>query len=125
MDKYIDLKGNFPRDKELIFAQACLYIAMKYEEIYPPLLQSWCNKINEVLVAEALILAALDFKLAYTSAQHYLELYLSKRTGESKEQKRLYQCLLELYLITGAIYSDHPLKIVQEIFDSFRSTLFM
>lgn len=45
---------------------------MKYEEIYPPLLKNWCVNISEVLDAEALILKALDFKLAYTSAQHYL-----------------------------------------------------
>jgi G2/mitotic-specific cyclin 2 len=111
-------------EKQAVVAQACLFIAMKFEEIYPPQLKTWCSSIEEVVKAEALILKDLNFRLSYTSAQHYLELYLSKHPVENS-QKQLYQCILELFLVTGRIYEDHPLRIVQNVLDSFRPTLFL
>lgn len=55
-----------------ISAQACLLIAMKYEEIYPPLIKNWCTNYDEVIKTEAKILKILNFKLIYTSSQDYL-----------------------------------------------------
>ena len=77
---------------------------MKYEEIYPPFLKDWGTNIDEVIKMEAKVLKAMDFKLILTCAQDFLELYLSKNPKEPSQKKVLYQCLLELYLITGAIY---------------------
>ena len=45
-----------------ISAQACLLIAMKYEEIYPPLIKNWCTNYDEVIKTEAKILKILNFK---------------------------------------------------------------
>ena len=45
-DKYNELSGsNFKlsRNEQLNVIQACLLIAMKYEEIYPPFLKNWGN----------------------------------------------------------------------------------
>ncbi len=38
-DKFIEIKGNLSTDKLIIAAEACLLMAMKYEEIYPPCLK--------------------------------------------------------------------------------------
>ena len=126
-DRYIfHLPNTSILAKEMtIIAQVCLLIAMKYEEIYPPFLKDWGSSIDEVIKMEAKVLKALDFKLLLTSAQDFLELYLSKNPKEPKEKRVLYQCLLELYLMTGAIYQEHPLKIVQMITDAFRTTISM
>jgi hypothetical protein len=43
----------------------------------------------------------------------------------AKEEKKLHEIILDLYLFTGDIYINHPLKIVQGILESFRSTSFM
>jgi mRNA-degrading endonuclease YafQ of YafQ-DinJ toxin-antitoxin module len=58
-------------------------------------------------------LKVLDFKLAYTTAQHYLEIYEDKNKYESKQAKELMELLIDLYALSGQIYKDHPLKIVQ------------
>lgn len=49
----------------MIVSQAALWMAMKYEEIYPPELSEWvsASKVDAVLKAEAQILYALEFKL--------------------------------------------------------------
>ena len=85
-DKYLcQFPSNSIMDKEmLIIAQVCLLIAMKYEEIYPPFLKNWGKNIEEVIKMEAKVLKALDFKLIFTSAQDFLELYLSKNPEEPK-----------------------------------------
>ena len=48
-------------------SQACLFMAMKYEEIYPPDLRDWVDRKhrNDVLKMEGKILAALNFQLAH------------------------------------------------------------
>ena len=42
--------------------------------------------------------------------------------NEPNERVILYECLLEFYLVTGKIYSDHPLKVVQQVVYAFRTT---
>lgn len=39
------------KDKMVWFAEACLFIAMKYEEIYPPTLKEWGSNIDEIVKA--------------------------------------------------------------------------
>ena len=78
-DKYCDLKGNMTSEKMALAAEACLLMAMKYEEIYPPFLKDWGSDPEKIIKMEAMVLQTLNFKLSFTSAQHYLELYLAKR----------------------------------------------
>ena len=78
-DKYLGTYGTTMLEEQVILAQACLFIAMKYEEIYPPSLKDWGTNPDKIFKMEAKILKALNFKLIFTSAQDYLEIYLSKR----------------------------------------------
>ena len=42
-DKYLELLGTSPSALEqACIGHACLLIAMKWEEIYPPFLSDWC-----------------------------------------------------------------------------------
>jgi len=64
-----------------------------------------------------------DFKLACTTPQHYLDIYIYKNNLQQK--RKLYEIILDLHLLTGKIHLYHPLKIVQQICDSFRGTAVM
>jgi hypothetical protein len=48
-------------------SQACLFMAMKYEEIYPPDLRDWVDRKSrkDVVEMEGKILTALNFQLAH------------------------------------------------------------
>lgn len=72
-DKYIRLAEERDYDRQMLIGETCLLIAMKYEEIYPPLLSNWANGREMQLVdMEFKVLKALEFKLAFTTTQHYL-----------------------------------------------------
>ena len=59
-------------------AQACLFIAMKYEEIYPPDLTDWVDyrQKGEIVRLEAEVLKALDFQLAHYTLDHFMHFQL-------------------------------------------------
>ena len=59
-------------------AQACLFIAMKYEEIYPPDLGDWVDRRHksDVLRLQAKILQTLDFQLAHYTVEHFLKIQM-------------------------------------------------
>ena len=80
---YLDLyfsKQMFINDQleAISIAQACLFIAMKYEEIYPPELKDWVGRNHrpDVLKMEAKILKTLNFQLAHYTVEHFLKLEL-------------------------------------------------
>jgi hypothetical protein len=107
-------------------SEASLLISMKYEEIYPPSLEKWAaGREKTIILWEAKILKLLDFNLAYTTPQHYLEIYQGKNPHCSPKEFKLHEIILDLYLFTGCTYDDHPLRLVQQITESFRSTAFM
>ena len=85
-----------------------LFIASKYEEIYPPTLSDFsfvcadAYKEKDILVMEANILKALDFNLVYTSPF----------------------CLLESYSFESKIVNFHPKKLKKNsIFSNFSTFL--
>lgn len=51
----------------ICISQACLFIAMKYEEIYPPDLKDWVDRKHKsnVLQMESRILTALNYDLSH------------------------------------------------------------
>lgn len=124
-DKFMRLAEEKDFEKQKLIGESCLLIAMKYEEIYPPLLSTWASgKEKQLIDLEFRILKTLDFKLAYTSPQHYLEIYQAKH-ATNKQEARLHELVLDLFLFTGNVYDQHPLKAVQEMLESFRPTAFM
>ena len=125
LDRYLRLAEEKSHERQMLIGESCLLIAMKYEEISPPMLSSWASGRESLLVdMEFNILKALDFKLAYTTTQHYLEIYQAKHPA-SAQQNKLHELVLDLYLFTGSLYEQHPLKTVQEMLGSFRNTAFM
>ena len=90
LDFYMSKNTNFQENMEAIsVAQACLHLAMKYEEIYPPSLKSWTpnlEQIKRILMYEADILKTVDFKLNLPSI-HYFEQYFQKKFAETDKFK--------------------------------------
>lgn len=59
------------------YARASIFIAMKYEEIYPPELYEWAKecRYEEIVVAEAELLEILNFNLIHESVEYYIDLF--------------------------------------------------
>ena len=119
---------NFQENMEAIsVAQACLHLAMKYEEIYPPSLKSWTpnlEQIKRILTYEADILKTVDFKLNLPSI-HYFEQYFQKKFAETDKFKNpkenLYLEELKINLISDlclfdvSLYEFTPYELAKNI----------
>jgi hypothetical protein len=125
-DKYIRLTNERDLSKLVQISEACMLISMKYEEIYPPSLEKWAKgRERTIILWESKILKLLDFNLAYSTPQHYLEIYQGKNPYMARQDCKLHEILLDLHLFAGCTYDEHPLKLVQLIVESFRPTAFM
>jgi hypothetical protein len=49
-DKYIRLTDEKDLNRQNIIADACMLIAMKYEEIYPPRLSHWAAGRDKFII---------------------------------------------------------------------------
>jgi len=79
MDLYFCRKLEIQDQLETVsIAQTCLFIAMKYEEIYPPELASWVDRrhIENIIKLEADVLNVLDFQLAHYTLEHFMGLVM-------------------------------------------------
>lgn len=90
-DRYIS-EVALKESSLVIYAFACLHIAMKYEEIYPPRLGEYALDVEpkEIILAESCILKYLNFDLTYEGPFRYLEMWgdlleLSKEDCEAVE----------------------------------------
>jgi hypothetical protein len=99
LSRYIRVKQVARTDLQLIGA-ASLLIASKYEEIYPPEVNSFvyiCANTytrDALLLAERSVLLALDYKLSSPLAWHFLN-WVGGRCRMQKEQLSLAQYFLE------------------------------
>lgn len=83
MDLYFSRVFAFKDQLEPVAVmQACLFMAMKYEEIYPPELTDWVDRRHkdQIILLEADILRALDFQLAHYTLEHFLHFALWQDT---------------------------------------------
>jgi hypothetical protein len=83
MDLYFSRNYTFRDQFEMVsLAQACLFMAMKYEEIYPPDLAEWVDHRHkgEIIRLEAEVLHSLDFQLAHYTLENFLHFSLWKKT---------------------------------------------
>ena len=97
-DRYIQkinsekIKNNLNSDLYLI-ALTCLFIAAKYEEIYPPYLGDFLDIFNkkytkrDVLLKEDEILSSLDFQVLITSPLLFLKKFCLNEKCENEEIK--------------------------------------
>jgi hypothetical protein len=80
LDRYLSI-FDFPSDRIYLLCTACLFIATKYEEIYPPTMKDWIkltqNKYTkeQIIDLEQSILFNLDFQILTTSSYRFLERY--------------------------------------------------
>jgi hypothetical protein len=105
IDRFLS-KVEINRNKLQLVGVASLFIASKYEEIYPPELKDFVYITDkayskaDILQMEKEILVELNFDITYPSTLRFLEVYL-QLLNFSFDLETLYLChyLLELFLI--------------------------
>jgi len=117
---------NVTRSKLQLLGTTCMYVASKYEEMYPPALEEFSfitdntYETKHILRMEQIIMKMLNFSLSgptcYTFIQYYLT-YL-KPTITSKDSDDEYKCLTMLanYFCILSLLQDRP-------FSSYRSSM--
>lgn len=102
-DRYVE-KVPVARQKLQLVGVACMLIACKYEEIYPPEVKDFVYVTDkaysreEVLDMEGKILGTLHFQLTITSSLRFLERY-SKLAHMDPKMFNLCRYMLELALV--------------------------
>jgi hypothetical protein len=82
LDRYLE-KKTLLRNKLQLLGVTCLFVACKFEEIYPPEVRDCVyitdNAYNrdEVLAMEQSVLSVLDYKLCVPTGYHFLTRYLN------------------------------------------------
>lgn len=80
LDRYLE-KNQIRKEIFQLVATACLFIAAKYEEIYPPALDDFvyiCADTyskSDIIEMESMILDDLRFGLVFTSSNNLLGIY--------------------------------------------------
>ena len=107
MDRYLE-KESVQRQNLQLIGITALFIASKYEEIYPPELGNFVYVTdkaytrNDILQMEGNIIKSLNFSFGFSSALKFLEIY-EINSYEDKESyeiiKSLCRYLLELSLV--------------------------
>ncbi|CAM4778029.1 unnamed protein product [Rotaria magnacalcarata] len=117
---------NVTRSKLQLVGTTCMYVASKYEEMYPPALDEFSfitdntYETKHILRMEQIVMKMLNFSLSgptcYTFIQYYLTFF--KPTISTKVGDDDYKCLMILtsYLCTLSLLQDRP-------FSSYRSSM--
>jgi G2/mitotic-specific cyclin-B, other len=101
IDRYLSLK-EIPRKEFQLLGVSSLFLASKYEEIYPPelrdliLLTDKAYTKDQAIVMEREILKTLDYNITMPSSWRFFEKMCKNLT---EEEKSMGQYLLELSLI--------------------------
>lgn len=104
-DRYLSHSNvkNFKRENLQLLGLACMLIASKYEEIYPPSVQKLIFhseepiSLDDLLDMEGDILQKLDFKLAMPSSNWFFNRF-AEVCELTQSMKNLGSCLVELLL---------------------------
>ncbi len=90
IDRYLEATVEIvPKSKFQLFGIASLFIAAKYEEIYPPGLADFvyvCADTytgDQILEIEGIILNTLSFNLVYSSSLQLFGIYSSERKNSN------------------------------------------
>lgn len=100
------------RNKLQLVGAACMFLASKFEEIYPPELKEFVYVTDDtytqkqILRMEHLVLKVLSFDVAIPTANCFLEKFL-KDTKSSDKTKSLAMYLLELTLVDSEPYLNY------------------
>lgn len=107
MDRFMELTtDSVSKSKYQLFGITCLFIAAKYEEIYPPGLGDFVYvcadtyTAYQILEMEGVILNRLQFNLVYTSSLQLFGIYAEESKHRSaRTNGRPLQALGELSLV--------------------------
>ncbi|CAF0931602.1 unnamed protein product [Rotaria sp. Silwood1] len=111
---------NVTRSKLQLLGTTCMYVASKYEEMYPPALEEFSfitdntYEIKHILRMEQIIMKMLNFSISgptcYTFLQHYL---INLKSIISTDNNDDYKCLIMLsnYLCTLTLLYDRPFSL--------------
>jgi hypothetical protein len=122
MDLYFSRIYTFKDQIEMVsVAQACLFIAMKYEEIYPPDLSDWVDyrQKGEIVRLEAEVLKTLDFQLAHYTLDHFMHFQLWQRTENECDSQKVNErtlLLMDLSLFDLTMRQFKPSSLARCIF---------
>ncbi|KRX10752.1 Cyclin-like protein [Pseudocohnilembus persalinus] len=103
IDKFIE-KNQVPRSKLQLLGVTSLFIAGKYEEIYPPQLKEYVDltdktyRKNEVLDMEGKIINSLQFNITYPYAYTFLDRF-TRIINSNEKTLMLCRYIIELALI--------------------------
>jgi len=116
IDKFLSLVG-VQRPKLQLVGTACMFIAAKYEEIYPPDVAEFVYITddtytrNQVLKMEGVILKLLEFKVAMPTINWFTERFMAA-IETSDKSKSLAFCLTELSLIEVEEFPAYPPSVI-------------
>lgn len=134
IDRFMEMTTDaIPKSKYQLFGITCLFIAAKYEEIYPPGLGDFVYvcadtyTAHHILDMEGVILNQLGFNLVYSSSLQLFGIYAEesnqKLTLEQLEEKErhlvTYLLFLSLVNYGTSIISD-KLKLASAMFLTFK-----
>lgn len=115
IDRYLSIK-SIMRDRLQLLGITTLFIASKYEEIYPPQLKEYlrvCDRTfskNELLEMEADVINGLNFKLTHSSSLRFLERF--GLVGKLPHKQHLFaRYLLELGLTSYGLVKFKNSKV--------------
>ena len=114
IDRYIE-KNEVSRNKLQLVGVSSLFIACKYEEIYPPELKDFvyitdkAYNRDDILSMEKQILTSLQFNITTPSSLRFLEIYIQLSLVKIDDSIILFsRYLLELFLVESRMLKYTP-----------------
>jgi len=110
---------NVTRAKLQLLGTTCMYVAAKYEEMYPPALEEFSfitdntYQSKHILRMEQIIMKMLNFSLSGPTSYVFLQYYLTHLKSIDNYES---VAMLSQYFCTLILLHDHP-------FSSYRSSL--
>ncbi|GAV03000.1 hypothetical protein RvY_13491 [Ramazzottius varieornatus] len=117
IDRFLAIpEMDVTKDELQLIGVTCMFIASKFEEVYPPELEDFvfiadqaCSK-QQILETEQVVCAALQFDFTRPSAAHFLR-RCCKAAQASTEEYCLAKYITELSLLTIDFVAELPSKI--------------
>lgn len=116
LDKYL-ISKSVPKSALQLLGVTCLYIASKFEDVYPPKIKDLCSLCDniyapqQIISLEAEILLALNFDLIFVSALDVLEVQLAIRSNSNNGVNRHALFIFYAFMIQGTINMIDSFKL--------------
>lgn len=110
--------------KEKLLVITSLFIASKYEEVFPPHISAFIHECTDadVMRAEKYILHLLDYNLNFSNPLNFLR-HACKADNYNKERKLIAEFILEKCVVAGTV-SRHSKVAVGAVYMAWKITKF-